>query len=42
MFTLFLNLKGDEFAEKQMVLVLLLFATFGGRRQRAEAVKGER
>lgn len=25
-----------------MLLVLLLFATFGGCRQRAEAVKGER
>lgn len=30
------------FAEKQMLLVLLLFATFGGCRQWAEAVKGER
>lgn len=41
-FTLFLNLMGDEFAEKQMLLVLLLFATFGGYRQWAEAIKGER
>lgn len=41
-FTSFLNLKCDRFAKQQMLLVLLLFAAWGGCRQWAEAAEGER
>lgn len=38
----FLELKGNESVEKQLLLVLLFFGTLGGCRQRAEAIQGER
>lgn len=41
-YMVFLDLKGNEFMEKQLLLVLLFFGTLGGCRQRAEAMQGER